>query len=53
MLQREDDTELGAPRARIDGNLAVVVADDLTADVEPEARSLPDRLRREERIEDV
>ena len=41
------------PGSRLDGNLAVVVADEAPDDVEAETGALPHRLGGEERIEDA
>ncbi len=49
---RQRDAKLRAARLRLDRDLAVVVLDEPADDVEAEARTLPRRLGREERIED-
>ena len=51
--ERKRDAKLGSARARLDLDLAVVVADQAPDDVEAQAGALPDRLGGEERIEDA
>src|SRR5207253_3371034 len=51
---RQEDRESAAlPHLALDFDPAAVLGDDPVRDREPEARPLPDRLGREERLEDV
>src|SRR4029079_15766100 len=50
---RQSDAELRAARPRLDYDVAVVAANQLSRDVQTEAGSLPDRFAGHERIEDA
>src|SRR5437762_2398480 len=50
---RNRHPKLGTPRPRLDVDLAIVVADDASRNVEAKARALTDRLGGEERVEDT